>query len=318
MVEMDFKNVTTLIAEPDERFRKALRGLLLNIGFSNILETGTIGGIEDAFIDGDVDFIIINTGVPDGPPSNLIEKIRNGESGENPFIVILVLVADPTPDMIRSVISSGADDVLAKPFLADQVCERVLNLSSKERSFIVTSDYIGPDRRPAKRPAKCPAKRPGSLGSPGSSAPIYVSVPNPIAIRAEALISAGELKRRIHDTASTINQIKMECCARLVGSLTKNVVEHVRGDDSLSIGDDLRKIRSVATLMNRRLLSTQYAAVAEICAALVSSSTSILNGKNQDLGPGMKRLEDLAKQIQSALLGASVCRAFVSRLYPID
>ena len=72
-----------------------------------------------------LDLIIVDADLPDGDVFETIAWMRNGDIGYNPFV--------PAP------ISAG------------EVFKRILSIINDRKPFVVTSDYIGPDRRASKR-----------------------------------------------------------------------------------------------------------------------------------------------------------------------
>ena len=49
--------------------------------------------------------------------------------------------------MVKKVIESGSDDLLPKPLSSGHLISRIEQLVQARKSFVVTSEYIGPDRR---------------------------------------------------------------------------------------------------------------------------------------------------------------------------
>ena len=100
----------------------------------------------------------------------LIQRLRQGKVGDNPFIVIIVTTWRRDGNLINHLINSGADDVLTWPFSAAQLGERLRSQVERRKQFVVTCDYIGPDRRrdPERAGAEC------------------IDVPNTLRLRAQA------------------------------------------------------------------------------------------------------------------------------------
>ena len=61
------------------------------------------------------DLLIAETELPDGDFFELVHAIRHHEIGTNPFIPVIALTGDPSPDMVKKATDCGADALLTKP-----------------------------------------------------------------------------------------------------------------------------------------------------------------------------------------------------------
>jgi DNA-binding response OmpR family regulator len=78
--------------------------------------------------------------------ADLIQSIRRGDLGQNPFMPILVTSWDGRGAPVSEYLNAGADDVLLRPFSANAIVERIYALAHNRKPFVVTTDYVGPDR----------------------------------------------------------------------------------------------------------------------------------------------------------------------------
>ena len=62
-----------------------------------------------------------------------------------------MLTADRNSNYIHKIVSSGADDILAKPLAPNILTNLIHILTWKRKGFVVTSDYFDPDRRDNNR-----------------------------------------------------------------------------------------------------------------------------------------------------------------------
>lgn len=79
-----------------------------------------------------------------------VKDIRHEKVGDNPFVVVLMSCPSSQDLTIKQAINAGVDDVIIETedqVQARKLLERVSVLASYRRRFIVTADYIGPDRR---------------------------------------------------------------------------------------------------------------------------------------------------------------------------
>ena len=113
----------------------------------------------------------------------LIQAVRQGQLGDNPFIVIIATTWRRDGSIIGQVLNSGADDLVARPVSTTMLGERVRLLAERRKGFVVTSDYIGPDRRRDPR-------------ADGASAEC-VEAPNPLKLRTLDNVPEEEVARQM-------------------------------------------------------------------------------------------------------------------------
>ncbi len=70
--------------------------------------------------------------------------------------MISLMVRAETENAIKRAILAGADDVMVKPVAPNKMLDRVAHITIHRQPFIVTNDYLGPERRgqDSDRPSK--------------------------------------------------------------------------------------------------------------------------------------------------------------------
>ena len=81
-----------------------------------------------------------------------IQQLRQGGGGYNPFIVIIVTAWEKSTGLINRVVNSGADDLLLRPFSTALLGSRIEAHIERRKGFVITTDYVGPDRRKGQAP----------------------------------------------------------------------------------------------------------------------------------------------------------------------
>jgi DNA-binding response OmpR family regulator len=149
-------DVDIYLGEPNEQVRESLRAMMRGEG---IRRTRTFARIEDlinALKEAPPDLLIA---ADDMDPSlfDVIRDIRHFKIGRNPFIMITLMVRPENDEAVKKAILAGADDVMIKPVSPGKMLERVAHMTMNRLPFIVTTDYVGPERRRADgaaRPSK--------------------------------------------------------------------------------------------------------------------------------------------------------------------
>jgi len=149
------REVVIYFAEPSEQIRAGFRSTMHSYGIRHEHIFAGIVDLSNAIKASPPDLLIVD-GELGLAAFDLVRDIRQFKLGRNPFIVISVMVDAKTEGAAQRAILSGADDVLIKPVAPGTLLDRVAYFTMHRLPFIVTSDYLGPERRRAanSRPSK--------------------------------------------------------------------------------------------------------------------------------------------------------------------
>jgi len=103
------------------------------------------------FMDPLVDVVMCDIDLPGINFCPMVQLIRQNLMGMNPFTVMMATGRASTSTDMRQVVKSGIDDFLLKTSPADMLVRRVHAFAEARKPFVVTGDYIGPNRRPVRR-----------------------------------------------------------------------------------------------------------------------------------------------------------------------
>lgn len=159
-----------LVCESNGMIRQAIRIGLNNLGIREIIEAHGFVGAHKALEQGGFDAVVINAELEGHDTFFLLREVRLGRLGPDPFIVSMLLLSAPEPSRLTQAVDSGTDDLLLIPFSPDQLSTRLNAFRARRKPFVVTHDYLGPDRRKGPRP--------------GGQNAVTVDAPNPLAARA--------------------------------------------------------------------------------------------------------------------------------------
>lgn len=257
MGTVDFGNAGVILAEPGRRLRDELQQVLVDLGFRRILATGNLLAVKKGLEEAAAHLLVGDTKLPEGDLSELVKQIRHSELGNDPFLVVITLVSNPTPALIRRVIDSGPDDVLVKPFEAVHLADRVNTLARGRKRFVVTTDYIGPDRRQVNR------------GS-GMEVPL-IDVPNPLLMAATGQLGSRIQSKSTQLALARVNVQKVERHAYQIGYLMDRIVPDLMAGAGVEvIGENLALLHKVAEDLSKRIRETPYRHVTEMCMTLAN------------------------------------------------
>lgn len=193
MAEYDFRQVHVFLIDREHNTRRLLRGILIRMGIEKVSEFTNTAEAQSALAVSMPDLLITDV-EPEWEGFRLIHALRHAIHATNPFIVTIATTWQPTSQFMMRFTGSGADDIIVKPFSTKQVQDRVLHLIEQRKPFVVTSDYIGPDRRRSPRE--------------GQQIPL-TDVPNTLRLKALGMLERGAIGDQIGKAMLSINQQKV-------------------------------------------------------------------------------------------------------------
>ena len=165
--------------------------------------------------------------------------------------------------------------------------KRTANLINNRQPFIVTTDYVGPDRR--------------KDSERGSEIPL-VEVPNTLRAKATGDKTAAiDAKNKVNKVLAEINNQKMERHAFQIAWL----VEQSMGSLIMGGMDDkilgyMNKLNLVSKDLSKRMVGTDYAHISELSESMVQVSNSILQNKSNPPAKDVKLLAPLSQAIKNS------------------
>ncbi|MEG3618874.1 response regulator [Magnetovibrio sp. PR-2] len=281
-----FENINILLAEPNVQIRRTVSDSLRQHGYHSIRDTGQTRVVREAVSEDRLDVLITDVTLEGEDMCELLYGIRHHRAGTNPFLVTMALTENPSVDVVRKVVNSGADDVLLKPVSVKQILDRLGGLSKNRKGFVVTTDYIGPDRR--KNGA-----RPGT-----QEIPVF-NVPNPLLYkRSDSKADLAQVQAAINAAARIINEQKMERHAFQVQYLVDEIVPRYSiGDVDANLKGMVRRLVFVSEDLVRRMRGTDREHVRELGESMIKVAQAV--HRNVD-APNIRDLH-LLPELSSAI-----------------
>ena len=148
-------DVEIYLGEPNEQIREGMRFIMRDSGLRRTRSFSRISDMVTAIKKMPPDLLILSDDI-DPTMFDVVRDIRHYKIGYNPFIMISLMVEADNHDAVRRAILTGADDVMIKPVSPGTLLDRVAHITKNRLPFVVTNDYLGPERRKAgaSRPSK--------------------------------------------------------------------------------------------------------------------------------------------------------------------
>lgn len=266
MADNDYARAPVLLFDPVHVNQRTTRYALFEMGFRKIECVSSLREFRTLLAESSPALVVAESSATDTDVFNVVRQVRRGDLGPNPFAVLLLTTWSRDTGHIRRAIECGADDVIVRPFSTMFAEERVKTLIKNRKDFIVTSDYIGPDRR--------------KDADRGSDAP-PVAVPNFLRATVEndqqALADAQNWIREARETvtAERLRRLAM----RIVISVELQMSKHSSGDrppvrlDAVDLARTARELRAQLIKSGRR-------EAAEVAEALIDQIKALGDGEN--------------------------------------
>ena len=229
----------------------SIRTVFQNAGFKDIqVIRDEIDSAAKIIRNGGCDLLLMEDVFEEQSTVPFIRSIRQGEIGENIFLPIILMISENDASLIRSSINSGPDDVVIKPLSVSTISTRIVGLLKRNIQYVVTRDYIGPNRRPKER------TDPEKDG--------LIDIPNIIKAKAEGHHAVEEqIRRKINEANTKINAVRISIQGDQIHQLISDAIK-----DPADFNGCIEEVRTVATEFSRRLRNTGLAHVSDLCRML--------------------------------------------------
>ncbi|MBU6297149.1 MAG: response regulator [Alphaproteobacteria bacterium] len=255
---LSFETAETLVYDPVPANRTATRSVLYTLGFRRIDSVATVSDFTDAIRRRPPDLALCEVQGADGELCDMIQSLRQGAAGYNPFIVIIVTAWEKTNALVSRVLNSGADDLILRPFSTTQLGIRIEAHIERRKGFVITHDYVGPDRRrDPDRPSQA------ELFDP----------PNSLKMKAKERLTGDEatakLDAELAQAREMLNSEKMRRDAFQICILWRLLQDHK--PESASYGQELAKLARLTRAVAKRCGDSEYAAAEEWCGSVLAA-----------------------------------------------
>lgn len=143
----NFKEVNVLIVESSPQLYELMRSVMMMLGVpqGNIDPAYTVEEAYRRFCNRSHDLVILDWLDADRG-IQLTKQIRM-ETSPNPFVPVLMTAGSGHKQKVIKARDAGVSDYLVKPFTARQLGLKIETIVERPRPFVVSQNYIGPNRR---------------------------------------------------------------------------------------------------------------------------------------------------------------------------
>lgn len=139
--------IEVMIVDKDTQISSLVREVLRYIGFDliTIMSDGKTAANE--LLTKEYDLLITDWHMEGLNGLELVHKIRTTPNCPNAYLPVIMLTGKAERSDVEAARDAGITEFLVKPFSAKSLYERLVLVIENPRSFIVSSEYVGPERR---------------------------------------------------------------------------------------------------------------------------------------------------------------------------
>ena len=258
IARLSYETAETLVYDPVSANRTATRAALYTLGFRFIESVATVDALSEAIRRRPPDLALCEAQGADAELCHTIQMLRQGTDGYNPFIVIIVTAWEKTNGLVTRVLNSGADDLILRPFSTALLGNRIETHIERRKGFVITHDYVGPDRR--RDPSRA------------SNVELF-DPPNSLKMKAKERLSAevatARLDAELRVARDALNAEKLRRDAFQVCILWRLLQDHA--PDQQTYASELRKLARVTEAISKRCRETDFEIALQWCDSVLAA-----------------------------------------------
>lgn len=146
-MDTGLKSLRILVAEDNEHMRGLLVGMLKGLSIEEIREASDGREALEALRrwTADIAFVDFQMAPVDG--LEFTRTVRTTSDTANQFLPIILLTGHAQLGRVKEARDAGVNEILVKPLDPKTVVERLKAVIQRQRPFVRSSSYVGPDRR---------------------------------------------------------------------------------------------------------------------------------------------------------------------------
>jgi DNA-binding response OmpR family regulator len=260
--KLSYEHADALVYDTVAANGETTRAALFALGFRELDAVVTLDQMAEHLRLRTPDLIVCEVAGAEIELCKLVQSLRQGLTGTNPFAAVIATTWRREGNLVNQVINSGADDLLARPFSLDLLSERLWLLVEQRKGFVVTCDYIGPDRR---RDPRADGKNE------------LLDVPNSLRHKAMGGVAREELDHVIAEAvAKGKAQVNAEKLRRDAFQLCLQwrLIEQ-RRPSARDLSDMLDRMGALAAEVKHRAAGTEYETIAKWCESVIECTEAI-------------------------------------------
>jgi len=150
----NLSKTVVLVFDPTPLGLAILTQILTGFGARKIHRCATIDEAKQVVADFEVDLMVIDAMAESGEGYDFVRWLRASVPEPNRHTPVLLTTAHTKASDVASARDCGSHFIVAKPLAPIVVLERIIWIAKEGRAFVLSDEYVGPDRRFAKNDPK--------------------------------------------------------------------------------------------------------------------------------------------------------------------
>jgi CheY-like chemotaxis protein len=147
MTNSGFASLRVLVADDNPNMRTILVQMLKSLGILSVVEARDGQHAFETLGRWEADLAIVDFQMQPVDGVQFTRMMRTGPGTPNPYLPIIMLTGHSEEHRVGAARDAGVTEFLVKPVNAKDLLDRFHSVVYRQRPFIKTATYFGPDRR---------------------------------------------------------------------------------------------------------------------------------------------------------------------------
>ncbi len=164
MLKFNWHNISIMVVDDNSFMRSLITSTIRDLGIKNVVgvptATKAIELLKASKADpakseiGEIDIVLSDFVMPDVDGILFLRWVRSDKFTPDRFVPFIMVSGQADLNIVQKARDAGMTEFLVKPFTAQGIADRILEVIRNPRQFVLAKDYFGPDRRRLDRPIK--------------------------------------------------------------------------------------------------------------------------------------------------------------------
>jgi CheY-like chemotaxis protein len=150
----NLSKTAVLLLDPSPVGLSILGQILSGLGARTVFRCTTVQEAKDIVAQNQIDLMIVDTIAESGEGYDFVRWLRKGVPEPNRHTPVLLTAAHTRMSDVASARDCGSHFIVTKPLAPIVVLERIIWIAREGRAFLLSDNYVGPDRRFTKPDAE--------------------------------------------------------------------------------------------------------------------------------------------------------------------
>jgi len=147
-----FERLRVLIVDDNHHMINIVKTILRGFGIKHFHDARDAAEAFDVVRHDSIDLIIVDYHMDLLDGTDFIRLVRTADDSPNPYVPIVMLTAYSERTKVIKARDAGVTEFCCKPVTVNELYKKVASVINRQRPFVRSATYFGPDRRRRKDP----------------------------------------------------------------------------------------------------------------------------------------------------------------------